>query len=203
VWRPDDPGWTQPWSNNSTWHFVPALSLYYYGLFWGGMPDLNYENPAVRKEMEAIAIRWLRRGVDGFRLDASRHIIEAGSKDKIAGSPETHAWWREFASTLHKEFPQALLVGENWTSIDEVAEYFGSAPREELDLSFDFDLSAAFIASLNSGNAVQLGDTLCQVSTHYPAYALDATFLTNHDMIRVMTQILGDREKASLGLRCS
>jgi glycosidase len=137
--------------------------------------------------------------VDGFRLDASRHMIEAGSREKMAGSPETHAWWREFSAAVRKEFPHALLVGENWTSIDEVAEYYGKTPGEQLDLSFDFELSGALLQALNSGSSLPITDALCQVARHYPPHALDATFLTNHDMIRVVTQLLGDLDKARLG----
>lgn len=199
LWRKEDPHWPQPWSSNPTWHHVPGLGLFYYGLFWGGMPDLNYENPEVRREMEQIALRWMRKGVDGFRLDAARHIIEAGEREKMSGSPETHQWWREFSAVVRKEFPQALLVGENWTSIDEVAEFYGAKAGDEMDMSFDFDLSGALVGSLNSGSGLTVQDALCQVAAHYPPHALDATFLTNHDMIRVMTQLLGDREKARLG----
>ncbi|HSF44229.1 MAG TPA: alpha-amylase family glycosyl hydrolase, partial [Thermoanaerobaculia bacterium] len=71
VWRADDPGWTQPWGgNNRVWH--PKNGAYYYGVFWGGMPDLNFSTPAVRREMERLAAFWISRGVDGFRLDATR-----------------------------------------------------------------------------------------------------------------------------------
>jgi alpha-amylase len=199
VWRKDDPHWPQPWSSNPTWHYVPSLGLFYYGLFWDGMPDLNYENPAVRHEMTETALRWLRKGVDGFRLDAARHMIEAGSREKMAGSPETHAWWREFGAALRKEFPEVLLVGENWTNVAEVSEYYGTKPGEELDASFDFDLSGAFIQALSAGSALPIEDALCQVARSDPPHALDATFLTNHDMIRVMTQLRGDRDKARLG----
>src|SRR5205823_3986414 len=53
VWRPDDPGWGQPWNpNGKTWHL--RNGAYYYGLFWAGMPDLNFRTPAVREEYKRI-----------------------------------------------------------------------------------------------------------------------------------------------------
>ena len=73
---------TDPWT-----HVVVA---------WEGMPDLNWRDPAVRAEMDAIASRWLARGVDGFRLDAVRYLAEDGAglqQDR----PDTHAYlgsWR-------------------------------------------------------------------------------------------------------------
>jgi glycosidase len=189
VWRQDDPGWTQPWSASLTWHKSRRLPLYYYGLFWGGMPDLNFENPEVRAEMIAIAKRWLSRGLDGFRLDASRHIIEAGEETKAAGSPETHEWWIEFAREVRKEHPGTIFVGENWTTVDEVAPFFGDEPFTQLDMNFNFDLAAALVGGPRDDTPGLIQMTLCDVADYYPAHALDATFLTNHDMIRVATQV--------------
>jgi alpha-amylase len=197
IWREDDPGWTQPWSAAKTWHLSQQLGLYYYGLFWSGMPDLNFENPAVRAEMIAIARRWLERGVDGFRLDASRHIIEAGEEAKVGGSPETHAWWREFAREVRAGYPEALFIGENWTTVDQVGPYFGPAPHSQLDMNFNFDLAAAIVGAVRDDTPGLIQDALCDVADYYPPHALDATFLANHDMIRVATQ-LGDPQRARL-----
>jgi glycosidase len=198
IWRDEDPGWSQPWGGSPTWHRHPGLDRYYYGLFWGGMPDLNYENPAVRAEMIAVARRWLARGVDGFRLDAARHIVEAGDEGKAGGSPETHAWWREFSTAVRKDYPNVLLVGENWTSVDRVAEYFGPGPHTELDMSFNFDLAGALVGGVREDTPGLVQNTLCDVAGAYPAHALDATFLTNHDMIRVMTQLRNNPSRARL-----
>jgi glycosidase len=195
VWREDDPGWTQPWSASPTWHLSQRLGLYYYGLFWGGMPDLNFENPDVRSEMIGIAKRWLERGVDGFRLDASRHMIEAGVEAKAGGSPETHDWWLEFAREVRKDHPDAFFVGENWTTVEEVADYFGAAPFTQLDMNFNFDLAAAIVGGVRDDTPGLVQMTLCDVADYYPPHALDGIFLTNHDMVRVATQV-GSPEKA-------
>ena len=83
VWSPTDPGWKQPWGGNTgTWH--PSGGAYYYGVFWSGMPDLNWRSPALREEVKRIASLWLERGVDGFRLDATRYLVETGSR-AVAG----------------------------------------------------------------------------------------------------------------------
>jgi len=198
VWREEDPGWTQPWSGSPTWHRSKTLPLHYYGLFWGGMPDLNFENPAVRAEMIAIAKRWLARGVDGFRLDASRHIIEAGEEAKAGGSPETHDWWLDFAAAIREEYPDVILVGENWTTVDQVSEFFGTGPFTELDMNFNFDLSSALVGAVQDDTPGLIQYTVCEVAGYYPPHAIDAIFLTNHDMIRVMTQLRTDPDRARL-----
>ncbi len=189
VWREEDPGWTQPWSASQTWHRSQRLPLFYYGLFWSQMPDLNFENPAVRAEMIAIAKRWLARGLDGFRLDASRHIIEAGEEAKAGGSPETHDWWIEFAREVREDFPDTLFIGENWTTVDAVAPFFGETPHSQLDINFNFDLAAAIVGGARDDTPGLIQETLCDVADYYPPHALDAIFLTNHDMVRVATQV--------------
>ncbi|MBP7149130.1 MAG: DUF3459 domain-containing protein [Acidobacteria bacterium] len=195
IWRADDPGWTQPWGGqNRTWH--PYRGEYYYGLFWSGMPDLNFRNPEVRREVEQIAEFWLARGVDGFRLDAARHIVEAGPGQGQAGSAETHAYWREFSRFVRRTNPRALLVGEVWSDPATVAEYFGSTDTlpggDELPMNFDFDLAGAIVEAAKGGTAEPVRGSLERVAAVYPPGVLDAPFLTNHDMVRVATQLAND-----------
>src|SRR5512143_3600363 len=113
IWSRTDPGWGQPWNPaGKSWH--PGLGGYYYGIFWGGMPDLNFRNVEVRAEMERVAAYWLRRGVDGFRLDATRHLVEDGPGAGQNDTPGTHAFLREFSAAVRRVKPDAILVGENW-----------------------------------------------------------------------------------------
>ena len=70
-WSQTDPGIAGPWGQQ-VWHRSPVRDEYYYGIFWHGMPDLNYGHPAVRAEAARIATFWLdTMGADGFRLDGS------------------------------------------------------------------------------------------------------------------------------------
>src|SRR2546429_7155574 len=81
-----------PWGGEA-WHRSPVRDAYYYGVFWSGMPDLNYQTPAVREEANKIATFWLREmGVDGFRLDAVPYVVEEGTC--LARGPGTHAFPR-------------------------------------------------------------------------------------------------------------
>ncbi|HWC65519.1 MAG TPA: alpha-amylase family glycosyl hydrolase, partial [Thermoanaerobaculia bacterium] len=123
VWSPVDPGWTQPWGGATpTWH--PLGGAFFYGVFWGGMPDLNFRNPEVRAEIERIAALWLARGVDGFRLDAARHLVEDGPGPLQTDTPETHAYWKEFAESVRAVKPDATLVGEIWSDTATIAPYY-------------------------------------------------------------------------------
>jgi glycosidase len=194
VWRTDDPGWRQPWGGGPTWHELNGA--YFYGVFSGGMPDLNFENSSVREEVKAIASFWLERGVDGFRLDAARHLIEDGPGDLQTNTPGTHAFWREFAAHVRAIAPEALLVGENWTSTGNIAQFFGStdsvASGDELPMSFDFPLAGSILRAVRSGDPAPVVATLADIARLYPAGVLDGTFLTNHDTPRVATELGSD-----------
>jgi glycosidase len=185
VWRRDDPGWKQPWGNGATWHARDGA--YYYGIFWSGMPDLNFRNVAVREEIHRLAALWLDRGLDGFRLDAARHIVEDGPGGGQSDTPETHAWWREFAARVRAKRPDALLVGEVWSDTQTIGSYY-----RELPAGFDFPLAAEIVKSVGEGRAAGIVDVLDEIQTVYPEGALDAPFLTNHDMERVASQLRGD-----------
>lgn len=201
IWRADNPGWTQPWGgSNPTWH--ARGGSYYYGIFWGGMPDLNFRNAAVRAEARRIASYWLEKGLDGFRLDAARHMIEDGPGQGQCDTPETHAFWKEFAAHVRRVKPSALLVGENWTDTDRIAEYYGDTSKDplgdELPMSFNFPLASALVSAVQSGDGSGLAAKLEEISRSYPRGVLDGTFLTNHDMKRVASQLGEDPGKLRL-----
>jgi glycosidase len=191
VWSPVDLGWRQPWGNNPTWH--PKNGAYYYGLFWSGMPDLNWRTPAVREEVKRLAKLWLDRGVDGFRLDATRHLVETGPGPGQSDAAETHAVLKELAAFVRSVHPDAILVGENWTETPTIAAYYGSsqtiAGGDELPMNFDFPLADAIVAGVRNGDAAGIAGKLSEIADLYPPGALDAPFLTNHDQVRLATQL--------------
>jgi alpha-amylase len=176
-----------PW-NQQVWH--AKGSSHYYGVFWGGMPDLNFDNPKVREEIINIGKFWLEQGADGFRLDAAMHIYSHEQADK------NHEWWAQFKTEMEKVKPDVYLVGEVWESASVIAPYFTS-----LDSNFNFELSSKLLSAFNSKRDPGIASYLERV---YPVYAkynenfIDAMFLTNHDQNRVMTQVGDDVNKAKV-----
>ncbi|HSP07410.1 MAG TPA: alpha-amylase family glycosyl hydrolase, partial [Acidobacteriota bacterium] len=198
VWNPMNPGWTQPWGgNNPTWYFKNGA--YYYGVFWSGMPDLNFRNPDVRKMFRDTATFWLQRGADGFRLDATRYLVEDGAGPGQADTPETHADLKEFAAHIRRVKPQATLVGENWTDTPVIATYFGStatvAGGDQLPMNFDFPLSSAIVDGVKSGAAQGIVSKLAEILSVYPQGVNDAPFLTNHDQVRLATVLSNNMDQ--------
>ncbi|MEO6487617.1 MAG: alpha-amylase family glycosyl hydrolase, partial [Thermoanaerobaculia bacterium] len=117
VWSTANPGWKQPWGGNDpSWHL--RNGAYYYGAFWSGMPDVNYRSPAAKAEMFRLARHWLAQGVDGYRLDATRYLVETGPGEAgQADTPETHRVLRELSDEVRRIRPDAVLVAENTTDI--------------------------------------------------------------------------------------
>ena len=206
VWRFDNPsGWHQPWGNGPVWHRNPndssssPLASYYYGIFWSGMPDLNFSTPAVRQEMERLALLWLNRGVDGLRLDATRHLFANGPGDLQSDQPETHEYLREFSAAVRQAKPQAMLVGENWTETPKIAPYYGSTAEvregDELPMTFNFPLAEAIVQAVRDGEASGIAAKYQEMAEVYPAGIIDTPFLTNHDQPRVATLLGNDPAK--------
>jgi len=175
----------QPWGGTyPTWYLKNGE--YYYAVFWSEMPDLNFRNGEVNAEMFRLGRYWLLQGVDGFRLDATRYLVEDGGGAGQADTPETHQVLRDFASTVYATKPDAVLFAENTVDVATLATYFADGLS-----NFDFPLATAIVEGVNSGNAGRIRSTLREVIAAYPPDAIDAPFLTNHDHTRIGT-VLGD-----------
>ncbi|MGD8628823.1 MAG: alpha-amylase family glycosyl hydrolase, partial [bacterium] len=184
-WSEYDPGQSGPWGQD-VWHWDD--SGWYYGLFTGGMPDLNYETQAVKDSMFETATYWLDSiGVDGFRLDAVLYIDEDG--DQLQNTQATLDFWADYNSHVKAVEPEALSVGEAWTSTSTVLQY---VTEDRLDLCFEFDLAYSMLGSVNDADAGWVNWKAGEVYQVYP-YLQYATFLTNHDQDRAFTT-LGESE---------
>ena len=130
-------------SDNPSWYRDGESNYYYYGKFGSGMPEINYLSESTRKLVIDMAKYWMSFGLDGFRLDAVKHIfmrdecfqpgdyiiVDVGSKesyDDEKGRYVTKAydyssnltknmmWWKEFAHGVKADYPDCFLVGENF-----------------------------------------------------------------------------------------
>jgi len=190
-WSRTDPKTKGPWGQQ-VWHRSPVRDEYYYGVFWEGMPDLNYENPAVREEAKKIARYWIHEmGVDGFRLDAVPYLVEEG--DQLANTAGTHSVLREYSSYVHQIAPGAFTVGEVWDSVGAMLPYY----PDQLDSYFAFELSDAIIDAVRTGSATKLLGGYLRLQRTLRADRW-SPFLRNHDQIRTLTALGGDVERAKV-----
>ena len=183
------------------WHPLPEgqtdSQQHYLGVFADVMPDLNYDHPAVRKEMIEIGKFWLKKGVDGFRLDAAQHVYLNFETDWDSASvlKKNLGWWREFHHGIDAANPHAWLVGEVWQQYpDQLAPWMSA-----LDATFDFPLTARLIESARTETDRDLGATLQRIGDDYRAAGHgrfdDAPLLSNHDTERVMSQLDGNPDQ--------
>ena len=180
-WSATNPGYLGPWGQ-TVWH--PRNGSYNYGIFWNEMPDLNWRNPQLKAAMWDVSRFWLRKGVDGYRLDAVKYLVENGPT--LEDTPETMTLLEEFHDSVRAVNPAALTVGEAWSNTRAVLPY---VQNDRLDLCFEFDLATSIVAAVNQGSATNLRNQLNLVTTLYPKLQY-ATFLTNHDQNRVF-DVLG------------
>ncbi|WP_298402140.1 alpha-amylase family glycosyl hydrolase [uncultured Chloroflexus sp.] len=193
LWSAIDPGFRGPFGNNVVWHKSPIRDEYYYGVFWGGMPDLNFRNPAVTAEAYKIARFWVEEmGVAGFRLDAIKHLIEYSTLQE--DTDETFAWLREFRRFLDRELPGTFTVGEVYNGNPRtLAPYY----PDQLDYYFEFEVAKQIVGAANTGLARLFMQAAQDAYTKLP-YQRWAPFLTNHDQNRVMSVLGNDVAKAKL-----
>jgi alpha-amylase len=194
IWRDQPTDYKGPWGER-IWHRPRGSEgPYYYGMFSGDMPDLNYRNSEVTAAAREIVHTWLTDlGADGFRLDAIRHLIEDGPVQE--NTPETHDWLRGYHTHSKQVSPEAFSIGEVWSTTAIQASYVG----DQLDAVFEFELSQALVDAVRDGKAGKLPDA---IKLNSQAFATNqfGIFLTNHDQTRVMTMLLKgsdqNREKA-------
>jgi alpha-amylase len=181
------------WSSTpegSNWY--PDGKRYYYAAFGADLPDLNVKDPAVTAELTKDASYWLTDvGVDGFRLDAAKYMIEDGPTTQ--NTPETHAWLGDLRRSLQATTPGALTLGEVWDTSPISSSYVPDA----LDMTFDFTVASAYVDAAGSGDGSSVGRILARITTLYPPGGFGA-FLTNHDQDRVASTLKGDPAKLRL-----
>jgi glycosidase len=180
------------WSNTSGERWHEGNGGYYYGYFGGDMPDLNYRNPDVTEQMFNMVKYWLTDiGIDGFRLDAAKHLIEEGNK--LENTVSTHDWLKGFYTFYKDVDPDAYTVGEVYGAGGFIATKY----TQQTDHIFNFELASG-IANSVAGEANTGVNSAWNLTLKDVKNGEYATFLTNHDQNRVMSVLNGKMEKAKL-----
>lgn len=145
--------------------------------FSDGMPELNYDNPLVRKAVLAVGIHYLEMGVDGFRFDAAKYLY-LGDHERNA------AFWKWYIGELKKVRPDVYTVAEVWDSEEVTNRYAGSVDC----FRFSAGQAEGLIASTARGGNVNrfTADTerYLQVIGAARPDAMNIFFIANHDTDR-------------------
>jgi glycosidase len=185
--------------NKASWYLKNGL--YYFASFWSEMPELNYENPLVREEIKKIVDFWLDQGVDGFRIDAAKHIYDVA--EYLLGTTtyqENINYFREFNHFVKENNPDAFVVGEVYT----LGASFTSKFYQGMDSAFNFDFADKIIQALQSNSASGLVNNYLNAQTLYAnerTHPIDSIFLTNHDQDRLADQAGFEMNKLKLAVQ--
>ena len=207
IWRNPAPDGGPPnnWLGHfggSAWTFDTARGQYYYHSFLPTQPDLNWRNPEVRAAMYDVLRFWLKRGVDGFRVDVMWMMIKDDQfRDNppnpawrpgqllfdsllplyTQDRPEVHAIVAEMRGVLD-EFAGRVLIGEIYLPIDKLVTYYGHGGRGA-QLPFNFHLL------LQAWSAEGLAGLITRYEAALPEGAWPNWVLGNHDRPRVATRL--------------
>ena len=186
-WSRTMPAEKGPWGQVA-WHKSPVRDEYYYGVFWHEMPDLNYQNPAVRAEMQKVLTYWLTEmHADGFRFDAIPYLVEEG--DKLQHSRGTHEILRQLGGSVRAVSRESFTIGEE-SDVDALPGYY----PDQLDSYFEFGVAFGIVDAARAGDATALVNALMRPSARRWEGRW-SPFLTNHDQPRVMS-VVGDIARA-------
>ena len=122
----------------SAWEWVPQLGQYYLHQFSVKQPDLNWDNPKLRKELYDMILWWMDKGVGGFRFDVIDLIAKEPDRKITSNGARLHEYIREMtANTLSKG--NLLTVGEAWSATPETAKLYSNPDGSEVSMVFQFE----------------------------------------------------------------
>lgn len=176
-------------TETSNWAHDPVAGQYFWHRFYSHQPELNFDNPAVVREVLQIMRFWLDLGIDGLRLDAVPYLIEReGTSNE--NLPETHAVLKRIRATIDAEYPNRMLLAEANQWPEDVQEYFGN--EDECHMAFHFPLMPRIYMSIASEDRFPIIDIMKQTPALAPGNQW-AIFLRNHDELTL--EMVTDSER--------
>lgn len=142
IWRDGKPG-TPPNGmmaafGGSAWTWVPELEQYYFHQFAPQQPDLNWENPRVRRELYDMILFWMGEGVGGFRLDVIDQVGKDPDRQITGNGPRLHEFLRELSRETFQK-GNLITVGEAWGADIPRARLYSAPDGSEMSMVFQFE----------------------------------------------------------------
>ena len=176
---------------------LEGTDYYYEAMFSHDMPDLNLDNPEVRKEIEDIMKFWLDKGVAGFRLDAAKEFFSG----RVSKNVEVLSWLQKAATDIKQD---AYLVAEVWDTFANITAYYESGISSIFNYPFG-DASGKIVSVVRgAGNPAVVNTYATALEKADKAYLgqnpdyIDAPFLSNHDVGRIAGFCGQDMDKTKL-----
>ncbi len=212
IWREGrEDGPPNNWGSffsGSAWEYDETTGMYYLHLFSRKQPDLNWDDPRVRREVYDMMTRWCDKGIDGFRMDVISLISKPeglpdapmmnelyGDSGFCANGPHVHEYIQEMNRKVLSRY-DLMTVGETAGVTLEEAKQYANAGDTELNMVFQFEHTG-----LDSGDEykwstrklplVPLKENLSKWQTGLDGVAWNSLYFCNHDQPRIVDR-LGD-----------
>ena len=186
--------------------------MYYLHLFTKKQPDLNWENPEVRKELYKMVSYWLEKGIAGFRVDAINSIkkdenylnLPVDGADGLAynvkytlNQPGIEEFLSELAKETFKKYNCMTVAETPMLEYERYNDFIG----EDGFFSMIFDFSYAdldmtkggFYYSLRDISTIELRNAIFESQLTQQKYGWGAPFLENHDLPRSLNKFFGEK----------
>ncbi|MGG7619383.1 glycoside hydrolase family 13 protein [Bacillus coreaensis] len=213
IWRKGKDGkeptnW-ESFFSGSAWEYDETTDEYFLHLFSKKQPDLNWENPKLRREVYDMMNWWIDKGVDGFRMDVINLISKAGYQDapnlegkKYASGaeyffngPKIH----EYLQEMNKEVLSkgVVTVGETPGVDVEQAKLYTGSDRNELNMVFQFehmdlDSGPGGKWDLRPLKLKDLRDNFTKWQKGLEGEGWNSLYLNNHDQPRMVSRFGND-----------
>ena len=186
--------------------------MYYLHLFTKKQPDLNWENPEVRKELYKMVNYWLEKGIAGFRVDAINSIkkdaryldLPVDGADGMAhnveytlNQPGIEEFLRELAKETFKKYNAMTVAETPMLEYERYNDFIGDDGFFTMIFDFsyaDLDMTkGGFYYSLRDIPTIELRDAIFESQLTQQKYGWGAPFLENHDLPRSLNKFFGEK----------
>ena len=213
IWREGKDAETPPnnWGScfgGSAWQYDETTAMYYLHLFSKKQPDLNWDNPDVRKKVFDMMTWWCDKGIDGFRMDVISLISKTKEMPdgKINGfygdygpycvhGPNVHRYLQEMNEKVLSKY-DIMTVGETPGVTPELAKQYAGEDTHELNMVFQFEhVDTAGKYGKWTDRRVNLREfkqVMTSWQTGLEGKAWNSLFLGNHDQPRSVSRFGND-----------
>ncbi|WP_395051187.1 alpha-glucosidase [Flavobacterium sp.] len=211
YWWPAEKGkppyrWSWFDVNSNAWKYDATTDSYYLHYFSEKQPDLNWNNPELRKEIYDMMKFWLDKGIDGFRLDAFQFISKDDSFPELpkeiankpleivkyyGNGPHLHEYIQEMNREVLSKYPNALTVAEGAGDSPKAALKFVDPDRKELNIAYHFE-SVDVGKHINDFGLVKYKDIFSRYDQEFKDKGWLSIFLANHDQPRMVNKFGND-----------
>ena len=183
--------------NHDAWKYDSVTNAYYLHYFSRKQPDLNWENPKLRKEIQDIMTFWMDKGIDGFRMDAFTFAakdtsfpafpkgFEKNFMKYYSMQPNLHSYLQEINKEVLSKY-DVMSVAEGAGNTPQDAHDLVDADRNELNMAYPFE--CVDIPKPTGYSLVELKKAFTKWDSIFAEKGWVSIFLANHDQARMVSR---------------